>query len=125
MVRIRLRRMGKKKQPSYRVVVADSRAPRDGRFIESIGFYDPLTDPPTIRINEERALYWLSQGAQPTEVAAGLLRKVGVLEKQGEDEQIPAPTEATEEEQATLTVESETAVEAGAASVAEPAPETA
>mgnify|MGYP000731124353 CR=1 FL=1 len=62
MLRIRLRRMGKKKQPSYRVVVADSRAPRDGRFVETIGFYNPRTDPPTFRIEEERALYWLSQG---------------------------------------------------------------
>ncbi len=111
MVRIRLRRMGKKKQPSYRVVVADSRSPRDGRFIESIGFYDPLTDPPTIRIDEERALYWLSQGAQPTEVVVGLLRKVGVLGEKGADEQVTAP------------VETEEAVPQVA--VAEPAPEAA
>ncbi|HDH10039.1 MAG TPA: 30S ribosomal protein S16, partial [Chloroflexi bacterium] len=59
MLRIRLRRMGKKKQPSYRVVVADSLAPRHGRFVETIGFYNPRTDPPTFRIEEERALYWL------------------------------------------------------------------
>ncbi len=81
MVRIRLRRVGKKKQPSYRVVVADSRSPRDGKFIETIGFYNPLTDPPTVRIKEERALYWLSQGAQPTEAVARLMKKTGTLDR--------------------------------------------
>jgi small subunit ribosomal protein S16 len=90
MVKIRLRRMGKKKQPSYRVVVADSRAPRDGRFIESIGFYDPGTEPPTVKIKEDRALYWLSQGAQPTDTVVRLLRNTGTLDrfarlKEGED----------------------------------------
>ena len=79
MVRIRLRRTGKKGQASYRVVVADSEAPRDGRFIENIGFYNPRTDPPTIEIKADRAQYWLSVGAQPSEPAARLLRKVGVL----------------------------------------------
>jgi small subunit ribosomal protein S16 len=90
MVKIRLRRMGKKKQPTYRVVVADSRSPRDGRFIETIGFYNPRTEPPTVRIKEDRALYWLSQGAQPTDAVARLLRKKGTLDrfarlKEGED----------------------------------------
>ncbi len=90
MVKIRLRRMGKKKQPSYRVVVADSRSPRDGRFIETIGFYNPRTEPPTIQIKEDRALYWLSQGAQPTDPVTRLLRNKGTLErfrrlKEGED----------------------------------------
>lgn len=90
MVKIRLRRMGKKKQPSYRVVVADSRSPRDGRFIETIGFYNPLTEPPTVQIKEDRALYWLSQGAQPSDAVAGLLRNKGTLDrfarlKEGED----------------------------------------
>ncbi len=80
MVRIRLRRQGKRNQPSYRIVVADARAPRDGRFIEIIGFYNPRTDPPTMKVNEERARYWLSVGAQPTEPVARILRKVGVLE---------------------------------------------
>jgi len=79
MVKIRLRRTGKKKQPSYRVVVADSRAPRDGRFIETIGFYNPRTEPPTVQIKEDRALYWLSQGAQPTDAVARLLRNKGAL----------------------------------------------
>lgn len=81
MVKIRLRRTGKKKQPSYRVVVADSRAPRDGAFIENIGHYSPLTDPPTIVIDEEKARKWLERGAQPTETVASLLRKLGIMEK--------------------------------------------
>jgi small subunit ribosomal protein S16 len=66
--------MGKKKQPSYRVVVADSRSPRDGSYIEAVGFYDPMTEPSTIRIDSERALYWLGQGAQPTEQVRNLLK---------------------------------------------------
>jgi small subunit ribosomal protein S16 len=81
MVKIRLRRMGKKKKPSYRVVIADARAPRDGDFIEIIGHYDPLTEPPTIVIDEEKALKWLKQGAQPTETVSSLLNKVGIMEK--------------------------------------------
>jgi small subunit ribosomal protein S16 len=81
MVRIRLRRTGKKKQPSYRVVVADSESPRDGRFIENIGFYNPRTEPITFEIQEDRALYWLSQGAQPSDAVARLLRKLGTLAK--------------------------------------------
>jgi len=78
MVKIRLQRVGKKKRPSYRVVVADSRAPRDGRFIEIIGHYDPLTDPATVDIEAEKALKWLRQGAQPTETVANLLSKAGI-----------------------------------------------
>lgn len=81
MVRIRLRRVGAKRQPSYRVVVADSHSPRDGRFIENIGFYNPRTEPPTVEINEERALYWLSKGAQPSDAVSGLLEKLGTLAK--------------------------------------------
>ena len=75
MVKIRLRRMGAKKAPYYRVVVADSHSPRDGRFIEEIGTYDPLTDPVTIKIDMERAKYWISNGAQPTDTVRGLLKK--------------------------------------------------
>lgn len=75
MVKIRLRRMGAKKAPYYRVVVADSRYPRDGRFIEEIGTYDPLTEPATIKIDMERAKYWISNGAQPTDTVRGLLKK--------------------------------------------------
>ena len=81
MLKIRLRRVGAKKKPSYRLVVADVRAPRDGAFINIIGHYDPLTDPETIVVDEEKALSWLKQGAQPTATAARLLTKVGVLDK--------------------------------------------
>lgn len=80
MIKIRLRRVGAKKRPSYRVVVADSRAPRDGRFIEVIGHYDPLTDPETIVIDKEQAQKWLSHGAQPTDTARRLLSKTGIIE---------------------------------------------
>ena len=78
MVRIRLMRVGKKKQPSYRVVVADSRSPRDGRIIESIGHYNAQTDPSTIRVDEERVRYWLERGAQPTEQVRKLLKISGI-----------------------------------------------
>jgi len=81
MVKIRLRRVGAKKKPSYRLVVTDSRAPRDGAFISVIGHYNPLTEPDTIVIDEEEALAWLRQGAQPTATAARLLTKAGILEK--------------------------------------------
>ncbi len=81
MVKIRLRRVGAKKRPSYRVVVADVRAPRDGAFIAIIGHYNPLTDPETIVIDEEKALNWLRRGAQPTDTAARLLAKVGIIEE--------------------------------------------
>ena len=81
MVKIRLRRTGAKKKPSYRVVVADARSPRDGAFISIIGHYNPLTDPETVVIDEEKALHWLSQGAQPTATATRLLTKVGILDK--------------------------------------------
>ena len=89
MVRIRLRRVGAKKQPSYRVVVADSRSPRDGRFVEVIGFYNPRTEPETVTIKEERALHWLSVGAQPSRAVIRLLKNQGTLArferlKQGE-----------------------------------------
>ena len=81
MVKIRLRRVGSKKQPSYRLVVADARAPRGGAFINIIGHYNPLTDPETVVIDEEKALSWLRQGAQPTATAARLLSKTGIMEK--------------------------------------------
>ena len=83
MIKLRLKRMGAKGRPSYRVVVADSRSPRDGRFIESVGFYDPITEPATITFNEERARYWLSVGAQPTETVRSLLKSQGLLDKDG------------------------------------------
>ena len=73
--------MGRRNRPFYRVVIADSRSPRDGKFIEIIGHYDPLTDPATVVINEEKALKWLGNGAQPTRTVAGLLKKLGVSDK--------------------------------------------
>ncbi len=76
MVKIRLRRMGAKKAPYYRIVVADSRSPRDGRFIEEIGVYDPMADGEKIKVDLERAKYWISNGAQPTDTVRGLLKKV-------------------------------------------------
>ncbi|MBR5753457.1 MAG: 30S ribosomal protein S16 [Clostridia bacterium] len=79
-VKIRLRRMGAKRQPSYRVVVADSRYPRDGRFIEEIGFYDPTKDPSVIRIDNEKAQKWLQNGAQPTDTVRALLKKSGAIQ---------------------------------------------
>ncbi|WP_028778302.1 30S ribosomal protein S16 [Shimazuella kribbensis] len=80
-VKIRLKRMGAKKAPFYRVVVADARAPRDGRFIEEIGYFNPLTEPAQVNINEEKALKWLQTGAQPSDTVKALLRKEGILEK--------------------------------------------
>ena len=79
MVKIRLRRMGAKKNPYYRVVVADSLSPRDGRFIEELGSYDPLASPSEIKIDNERALYWIKNGAQPTDTVRALLKKSGAL----------------------------------------------
>ena len=78
-VKIRLRRMGAKRAPFYRVVVADSRYPRDGRFIEEIGTYDPTTDPAAVNIDAEKAKKWISNGAQPTDTVKALLKKNGVL----------------------------------------------
>lgn len=77
-VKIRLRRMGQKKAPFYRIVVADSRSPRDGKCIEEIGTYDPKTDPSTFKVNEELAKKWLGNGAQPTEVVAKILKAAGI-----------------------------------------------
>ena len=79
MVKIRLRRMGAKKAPYYRIVVADSRSPRDGRCIEEIGAYNPLTGPATITVDSEKAKTWIQNGAQPTDTVRGLLKKAGVL----------------------------------------------
>jgi small subunit ribosomal protein S16 len=81
MLRIRLRRVGGRGQPSYRVVVADKRDARNGAFVEIIGHYNPRTDPETVVIKEDKALHWLSKGAQPTDTTARLLGKAGILEK--------------------------------------------
>ncbi len=78
-VKIRLRRMGAKKAPFYRVVVADSRYPRDGRFIEELGTYDPMKDPAEVKIDSEKAKKWLSNGAQPTDTVKAILKKEGIL----------------------------------------------
>ena len=79
MVKIRLRRMGAKKNPFYRIVVADSLSPRDGRCIEEIGTYDPKAEPAAVKVDVERAQYWIKNGAQPTDTVRGLLKKAGVL----------------------------------------------
>lgn len=79
MVKIRLRRMGTKKNAYYRIVVADSRSPRDGRCVEEIGSYNPLTDPATITVDVEKAQAWIKNGAQPTDTVRGLLKKAGAL----------------------------------------------
>ena len=125
MVKIRLRRVGSKKKPSYRLVVADARAPRDGAFISIIGYYNPLTDPETVVINEEKAAKWLKQGAQPTDTAARLLAKAGIIEEsEARKEKIKAGVAAepkarkkkakagiSEKPKASVTEESETSEE--------------
>ncbi len=83
MVTIRLRRTGKKKQPSYRVVVADSRSPRDGKFIEIVGFYNPVRQPQELEIKADRVRHWMSVGAQPSETVVRLLKRVNVLDESG------------------------------------------
>jgi len=128
MVKIRLRRVGARKQPSYRVVVADSRAPRDGRFIEVIGFYNPRTEPETIEIKEDRALHWLGVGAQPTESAAQLLRKNGTtarFERLKKGESLEALlAEAEEAAQAAQDISPKTRREHAIPAAAEPATES-
>ena len=79
MVKIRLKRMGMKKKPFYRLVVTDSRNPRDGRFIEELGYYNPVSEPVALKIDHERAKYWLGVGAQPSDTVRGLLKKSGVI----------------------------------------------
>ena len=80
MLKIRLRRMGAKKAPFYRIVVADSRAPRDGAFVEELGYYNPLTDPVEIKVDNERAADWMKKGAQPTDTVRALLKKSGDIQ---------------------------------------------
>lgn len=93
MLRIRLRRVGKKKKPAYRVVVADSRAPRDGAFVDILGLYDPLTDPPTINLDEGKTHDWLRKGAQPSETVAKLLKRKGI--SAGAAPAVEAPAEVS------------------------------
>ena len=111
MVRIRLRRVGAKKQPSYRVVVTDQRSPRDGRFIENVGHYNPRTDPATVVINEARVAYWLSKGAQPSEAVARMLKKLESAKATGETE---TAVEVDAETAAEAKAETEPEVEAEA-----------
>jgi len=80
-VKIRLKRMGVKKKPFYRIVVADSRSPRDGKFIDEIGFYNPISEPKEIRIDDEKAIKWISTGAKPTDTVNDLFKKNGIYEK--------------------------------------------
>jgi small subunit ribosomal protein S16 len=100
--KIRLRRMGAKKRPSYRIVVADSRSPRDGRFIEVIGHYDPLTEPATVKINSERASYWLSVGAQPTDTVRSLLKRQGITGQSATGDAATAASATEQEAPATV-----------------------
>ena len=93
MVRIRLRRMGAKKKPFYRIVVSDKRSPRDGRFIETIGTYDPLTKPETVTLQHPRAAHWLGVGAQPSEAVARLLKGASLLDDQGKPVPYEVPAE--------------------------------
>src|SRR5712692_3425879 len=95
-VKIRLKRMGMKKRPSYRVVVADSCSPRDGRIIENLGWYDPLVEPSVIKINEEKVLGWLKNGAQPTDSVAQLLKRTGVLARFEQSKASAAPASQAE-----------------------------
>jgi small subunit ribosomal protein S16 len=98
LLKIRLSRVGKKKRPAYRIVVTDSRAPRDGANIEIIGHYNPLTEPPTIVINEERATHWLEHGAQPSETVAKLLARKSASGQEEEEPTLPAAESEGEEE---------------------------
>ncbi len=86
-VKLRLKRMGAKKSPFYRIVAADSRSPRDGRFIEIIGYYNPLTNPVEVSIDEEKALKWLSTGAQPSDTVRTLLSRQGIIKKFADSKQ--------------------------------------
>lgn len=95
MIKLRLRRMGKKKQPHYRIVAAETRWPRDGRFLEIIGYYNPRTDPYTLEVNVERARWWLEHGAQPTETVRALLVRAGVLPPRGQEQPAAKPQPAS------------------------------
>ena len=114
MLRIRLRRVGKKKYPSYRIVVADSKSPRDGRYVEWIGNYDPMVDPPAITLKADRALEWLRKGAQPSDPVRRILERDGVLAQLNGAEPEESP-EASEESAAEVE-ETEAEAEEAAAS---------
>ena len=107
MLRIRLRRVGKKKQPSYRIVVADVRAPRDGAIVEQVGHYNPLTDPPTIVVNADKVKHWMGVGAKPSDTVVRILQREGILDKSA----VPSAPKA---EAAVAVAEPEAAVEEAA-----------
>jgi small subunit ribosomal protein S16 len=121
-VRIRLTRLGKKKQPAYRVVVADGRAPRDGRYIEQIGRYDPRHEPSVIEIDNERASYWLARGAQPSDPVRRLLEIAGVVS--APPEAVPPPAAAAKASDLRIHIVGEEAQLAAAAEEAVSADET-
>ena len=134
MLRIRLRRTGKKKQPSYRVVVADQRAPRDGAFVEVIGHYNPLTKPKTLVLKEDRVRYWLEHGAQPSETVHRLLFKEGLISVEPPkrrtvpsraEREAAAAAEAAETAQAAEAAEAAKAADAAEAAKATDAPDGA
>jgi len=115
LLKIRLSRVGKKKRPAYRIVVADSRAPRDGANIEIIGHYNPLTEPPTIVINEERATHWLEHGAQPSETVAKLLARKSTSGQEEQEPILPAAESEGEEEPSAPETEGQADQESSAA----------
>ena len=126
MVRIRLCRVGAKKQPSYRLVVADQRAPRDGRFIEIVGNYNPRTDPPTVVVKEDRIAHWLSKGAQPSDAVARMLRNLEAAKLAAESEAVVEVDSETEAEvEAEVAAEAEIEVEPEVAAEAEAEAEVA
>lgn len=126
MVKIRLRRMGAKKRPFYRIVVADSRNARDGRFIENIGYYDPTVDPPVLKLDVEKAEDWIKKGAQPSDVARGLLKQMGMLGGRSEASIARAAAKVEAKKQkAKAKAEAPAIVEEKAASAEEPAVEEA
>lgn len=112
MLRIRLRRVGKKKYPSYRIVVADSKSPRDGRYVEWIGNYDPMVDPPAITLKSDRALDWLRKGAQPSDAVRRILERDGVMAQLNGAEPEESREESLEESQEPAAEVEETEAEA-------------
>jgi small subunit ribosomal protein S16 len=122
-VKIRLRRMGAKKAPFYRIVVADARSPRDGRFIESIGHYDPRSNPLAYTLDQEKAKAWLQKGAQPTEAVARVLYKFGLVERPWKEEDAPPKQEGKKGSQKSATATTAPAAAAPAAVTTAPAAE--
>lgn len=121
MVRIRLRRTGKTKQPSYRVVVADARSPRDGKFIEIIGHYNPVQQPKVLNIKADRARYWLSVGAQPSDTVAYLFKKVNIFDENGK--LLPPEGDGEQGDEVVQTIVPEPDVQENAETTEQPAEE--